>query len=85
MSVKDTYTITGAQRQLPRLIRDAEDGRPIAIRRRDTTVAYILSKERLDALVETLELLANPAARDAIEQHRAGTTRFVPLSVLDEL
>ena len=81
---KDTYTVTAAQSQLPRLIRDAESGRPIAISRRDRTPAYILSQERLDAIVETMQLLANPAARKALEDHRAGKTRFLPLSALDE-
>lgn len=81
---KDTYTITAAQSQLPSLVRKAEKGRPIAIRRRDQTVAYILSQERLEAIIETMELLADPAARKAIETHRAGKTRFFPLSAIDE-
>jgi PHD/YefM family antitoxin component YafN of YafNO toxin-antitoxin module len=75
--------VTAAQSQLPRLIRRAESGRSIAIRRRDQTVAYILSQERLEAMVETMELLANPAARKAIEDHRRGRTRFAPLSAID--
>ncbi|MGH9380111.1 MAG: type II toxin-antitoxin system Phd/YefM family antitoxin [Thermoanaerobaculia bacterium] len=81
---KDTYTISAAQSQLPRLVREAEKGRPIAIRRRDETVAYIVSQERLEAMVETMELLANPEARKALEDHRAGKTRFLPLSALDD-
>ena len=81
---KHTYTVSAAQSQLPRLIRDAERGRPIAISRRDRTVAYILSQERLDAIVETMELLANPAAKKALDDHRSGKTRFLPLSSLDE-
>ncbi len=81
---KDTYTVTAAQSQLPRLIREAEGGRPIAIRRRDQTVAYIVSRERLEAIIETIELLGNPAARKAIEDHRAGRMRFRPLSSIDE-
>jgi PHD/YefM family antitoxin component YafN of YafNO toxin-antitoxin module len=79
---KDTYTVAAAQSQLPRLVREAESGRPIAIKRRDQTVAYLLSHERLEAIVETMEILASPAARKAIEDHRAGKTRFVPLSAL---
>jgi len=48
-------------------------------------VAYLLSRERLEAIVETMELLANPAARKAIEGHRGGKTRFAPLSKVDVL
>lgn len=79
-----TYTVTAAQSALPRLVREAEQGRPVAIRRRDDTVAYIVSRERLEAIVETMEILGNPDARKAIEKHRAGKTRFAPLSDLDE-
>ena len=81
---KNTYTVSAAQSQLPRLIREAEKGRPIAISRRDQTVAYILSEERLEAIIETMELLANSEARSAIETHRAGKTRFRSLAALDE-
>lgn len=81
---KDTYSVTAAQSQLPRLIREAEKGRPIAISRRDQTVAYILSQERLEAIVETMEILANPAARRAIGDHRARKRLFFPLSALDK-
>jgi len=82
---KTTYSVTQAQSQLPRLIREAEGGRPIAISRHDETVAYIVSKARLEAIVETMELLASPAAQKAIEDHRAGRTKFVPLSALDDV
>ncbi len=80
---KNTYTVTAAQSQLPSLISEAEKGKPIAISRHDRTVAYILSQERVEAIVETMEILANPAAKRAIERHRAGKTRFLPLSALD--
>ncbi len=81
---KSTYSVTQAQSQLPKLIREAERGRTVAISRRDETVAYLVSRDRLDAIVETMEILGSPAARKAIEDHRAGRTRFVPLSALDD-
>lgn len=76
--------MTEAQSALPRLVREAESGSLVAIARRDETVAYLLSRGHLEAIVETLELVANPKARRAIEEHRAGRTRFLPLSVLDD-
>jgi prevent-host-death family protein len=81
---KSTYSVTRAQSQLPRLIREAETGRPIAISRRDETVAYIVSRERLEAIVETMEILGSPAARQAIDDHRRGKTKFLPLTALDK-
>ena len=78
-----TYSVTEAQSSLPRLVREAEQGALVGIARRDETVAYLLSRDHLEAIVETMELLANPAARRAIEDHRAGRTRFLPLAALD--
>ena len=78
-----TYSVTRAQSTLPRLVRDAESGALVGITRRDETVAYLISREQLDAIVETLELLANPRARKAIAAHRRGRTRLFPLSTID--
>jgi antitoxin YefM len=82
--MKTTYSVSEAQSQLPRLLKEAEAGGPISIRRHDETVAYLVSRERMDAIAETLEILGSPAAMRAIEQHRAGKIKFEALSVLDQ-
>jgi prevent-host-death family protein len=79
-----TYSITQAQSQLPGLIKQAEEGEPVRIRRRDETVAFLVSRARMEAIVETMEILAMPEAMQAIAEHRAGHTKFLPLSALDE-
>jgi len=81
---RSTYSVSRAQSELPRLLREAESGALVGIARRDETVAYLLSRERLEGIVETLEMLANPRARRAIDEHRSGRTRFTPLSALDD-
>lgn len=82
--MSSTYSVTEAQTQLPRLIRQAEKGEPVRIRRRNETVAYLVSRERMEAIVETIELLANPGAMKAIAAHRVGRTKMLPLSKLDD-
>ena len=82
--MRSTYSVSEAQTQLPSLIRQAERGRSVVIQRRTETVAYLVSRERMEAIVETLEILANPAARKAIEAHRAGRAKLRPLRVLDD-
>jgi antitoxin YefM len=84
MRMASTYSVTQAQSQLPGLIKKAEEGEPVRIRRRDKTVALLVSRERMEAIVETMEVLANPKAMKAIAAHRAGRTKFLPLSALDE-
>ncbi len=81
--VSSTYSVTEAQTNLPRLLKDAAH-HSIAIRRRDETVAYLVSRQRMEAIAETLELLANAEAMKAIRAHQAGKTKFFPLSSLDE-
>ena len=80
---RSTYSVSQAQSQLPRLLRQAEGGVLVGIARRDETVAYLLSRDYLEAIVETMEILSSPAAQKAIADHRAGRTRFLPLSAVD--
>lgn len=81
--MKNTYSVAGAQANFTRILKEAEKY-PISITRHDETVAFILSRERMDAIIETLEVMANPDAMKAIQKHQAGKTKFLPLSVLDE-
>ena len=81
--MKNTYNVARAQANFTRLLKEAEE-KPIAITRHDETVAYILSAERMEAIIETLEIMGNAEAVKAIREHQAGKTKFVPLSALDE-
>lgn len=82
--MKTTYTITAAQAGLPGLVRDVDDGAAIAITRHGETVAYVVSKRRLDGMLESLELLGNADVLRAVESDRKGRTAFKPLKVLDD-
>ncbi len=82
--MSSTYSVTEAQSGLPALIKEAESGTAVRIRRRDRTVAVLVSQERMEAIVETMELLADPQASAAIATHRSGRTRFRALSALDD-
>jgi prevent-host-death family protein len=77
-----TYSITEAQAKFPALVRESQD-KPITITRRDKVVGYLLSPERMEAIVETMELLANPKAMRAIRDYEHGRTKFSPLSALE--
>ena len=82
--MKSTYSVSEAQTQLPGLIRKAEGGESIRIRRHNETVAYLVSRERLEAIVETLELLANPAAMRAVLAYRKGRLKLATLPAVDD-
>ena len=70
-----------AQAKLPRLV---ESNETITVRKREETVAFIVPRERMEALLETMEILSNPAAMRAIRRDQSGKGKYLPLSVLDE-
>lgn len=76
--MNSTYSITQAQAKFPGLVREAQAA-PVLITRHDETVAYVVSKQRMDAIAETLDLLANPAALKALRAARKGRSRYVAL------
>lgn len=82
--MKTTVTATEAKTRFSRLLKQVEEGETIAISKGDVTVAFLIPRARLEAMVETMEILANPAAMQAIRQYEAGELTFHPLSVLDE-
>ena len=82
--MKTTVTASEAKSQFSRLLRQVEAGETIAISKRDQTVAFLVPRARLESLIETMEILGNPAAMTAIREHEAGKTSFQPLSALDD-
>ena len=78
-----TYSVTEAQAKLPALLKGAESDL-IMITRHEKTVAYLVSAARMEAIAETLELMADENAMRAIRGAIAGKGKYKPLSVLDE-
>ena len=78
-----TYSITEAQAKFPSVVREAAE-HPVVITRRDKVVGYLLSPERFEAILETMEILANPEAMKAIRDVEEGKTKYHPISILDE-
>jgi PHD/YefM family antitoxin component YafN of YafNO toxin-antitoxin module len=79
-----TYELEEAQRRLPHLVRQAAKGDTVAVAEGDETVAYVVAKEHYESLIETIELMSNPAAMAALRRDKSGKSRFRPLSTLDE-
>jgi antitoxin YefM len=81
--MKTTYSVTQAQAKLPTVLRECVNG-TITITKRDEAVAYVVSRERMEMLIETMEILANPKAMKALKDAREGKTKYYPLESLDE-
>ena len=80
----ETLEIAKARRELPRVVRGLKKTGSLAISNRGRTVAYLISRERVEAMLESLEILGNPSAMKAIRDFEAGKTKFEPVEVLDE-
>ncbi len=78
-----TYSVAEAQAQLPALLRKVANDL-IVITRRDKTVAYLVSTQRMEAIVETLEVMADPEAMKALRRAREGEGKYQPANILDE-
>lgn len=79
--MKTTLSATEAQRKLLQFVESKET---ITLRQREETVAFLVPRERMEALLETMEVMANPAVMRAIRRDQSGKGKYLPLSVLDE-
>jgi PHD/YefM family antitoxin component YafN of YafNO toxin-antitoxin module len=77
--MKTVYSVKEAQKSMAQLVRTAESGRMATITRHDKTVAYVLGAEQLSGLLETMEILADPKAMQAIREAREGKGTYYDL------
>ena len=68
--------LTEAQARLNKLI----DQDTFAVSRHGKVVGVYLSRDRIEALVETMELLSNPAFAKAIEDYESGRMKFYDIA-----
>ena len=82
--MNSTVTITELQAQAPRCVRRAEKHGSVTIARHGRTVAFLVSRERMEAIIETLEIMGNSKAMKALRSYEAGTSKLKDVSCLDE-
>lgn len=76
-----TYNIKEAQANLTRLCRS---GRKFVISNRNKPVVVALPIEDFEALLETLDVLEDPAAMKAVRAAKAGAGKHRTLDLADE-
>ena len=72
MSKNSTVTVSQAQAQLPRLLKKES----FAISRHGKVIGVYLSRDRIEALIETMELLGDPSFIKALKEYKSGKTKF---------
>jgi antitoxin YefM len=79
--VKTTFEVPEAQARLPKLVHSKQT---VSLRQGDKTVAFLVPRDRMEALLETMEILANPQAMRAVRRDQSGKGKYLPLSALNE-
>ena len=79
--MKTTFDIAEAQTRLAKLVQTKQT---VTLRQDNETVAFLVPRERMEALLETMEIMANPEAMRAIRRDQSGKGKYLLLSVLDE-
>ena len=77
---ESTYTVSQAQARLPRLIK--QDSFAISVHGK--VKGFYLSKERLEAMIETMELLGNPDFTAALKEHKSGKGKTYTIEELEK-
>jgi PHD/YefM family antitoxin component YafN of YafNO toxin-antitoxin module len=79
MKSESTVNVTEAQANLPRLLkRDS-----FAISRHGKIVGFYLSKDRIEALIETMELLGDESFMATLREYKSGKMKFKDIDDLD--
>jgi PHD/YefM family antitoxin component YafN of YafNO toxin-antitoxin module len=81
--MKTTVSTTEAQANLPRLLKQLSKQRSLTITNHGRIAGFLISKDRMEAIIETMEILANRRAMKAIRDFEAGRSVGKPISCLD--
>ncbi len=84
MKNRSTVTAGELQSRTPKILREAGRRGMLAVTEKGHVTAFLVSRDRVMAMIETMEILSNPKAMAAIKEFEAGKTRMHPVSVLDE-
>jgi PHD/YefM family antitoxin component YafN of YafNO toxin-antitoxin module len=76
-------SISELQAQTRRIVRDTEKRGMTAVTRHGRVAAFLISRERVAAMIESMEILADPDAMQAIRSFEAGKTRMMPAKCLN--
>lgn len=82
--MKAICSITDLQRKGPAIVWWAETKGFVPLTRNGRTVAYIISRDRMEAMIETLEIMGNREAMKAISDYQTGKTTMRDVSILDK-
>jgi hypothetical protein len=84
IAVKNTASISDMGRKPAAVMRQAESKGSLTICRNGRVVGFLVSRDRMEAILETLEVMADQDVMKAVRDHQSGRTRFKDVSCLDD-
>ena len=72
-------TITELATSAPKAVREVEEVGVRGITRNGKAVAFLVSRDLMESILETMELQKNPELMEQIKLHKAGKLQFTPL------
>jgi antitoxin YefM len=82
--MNSTVTISELQAQTPRIVKETERRGMTAVTRHGRIAAFLISKDRVEAMIETMEILSDAEAMKAIRQFESGQMTMKSVDCLDE-
>lgn len=83
IAVKSTATISDLGRNPSAVMREAEKRGALPICKNGRTAGFLVSRDRMEAILETLEIMADPEAMKALADYTRGKVKMLPVSALD--
>ncbi len=77
--MKTPVSITDLAADVSGFVKKAQTKGIVAISRRGRTVAFLVSREKLPALLESLELQRKPELMRLIKAHKTGKLNYYPI------
>ncbi len=84
LCMKSTMSISQLNRNGSEAVRSARRHGQMAITDHGQTVAFLLSAEKVEAILETLEVMADPDAMKAIRDYRGGRLKLKDVNCLED-
>ena len=83
--MKNRSTITAAElhAQTPKILRQTQRRGMMAVTSAGQVTAFLVSRDRLMAMIETMEIQANPKAMKAIHEFESGQGKFYTVDELE--
>jgi prevent-host-death family protein len=78
--MNSTVSISELQDQAPKIIKRAERNGSVAVCRHGRTVAFVVSRERMEAILETLEIMADQSVMQSVRDYESGKIKPKPFN-----